>query len=131
MAYDQTKEVNNSNGVWEFKNDKDNIKKNDICAQERKIVSSSRKIKPIQNPALKLKTPIAYQRDSDPNMLPIEKEGRGKHILIITYSLYNSKIYILNFDRILILYNYWNSIKILFLKNVYKIFTFWIYSYLS
>lgn len=97
MVYDQTKEVNNSNGVWEFKNDTDNVKKNDICAQERKLVSSSRKIKPVQNPALKLKTPIAYQRDSDPNMLPIEKEGRGKNtnqycIYFICYEFYCSLI---------------------------------------
>lgn len=80
MVYNQTKEVDNSNGTWELKNNTENIQKNEICAQERKIqVPSSRKIKPIQNPALKLKTPIAYQRDSDPNMLPIEKEGRGMY----------------------------------------------------
>jgi hypothetical protein len=79
MVYDQTREVDNPNKMWKFKNDSDNAQKNEICAQERKIhTSNSRKIKPIQNPALKLKTPIAYQRDSDPNMLPIEKEGRGK-----------------------------------------------------
>lgn len=65
--------------MWEFKNDTENIKQKEISAQERKApVSNTRKIKPVQNPALKLKTPIAYQRDSDPNMLPIEKEGRGK-----------------------------------------------------
>lgn len=80
MVYNQTKEVDNSNGKWEFKNNSENIQKNEICTQERKIqVPISRKIKPIQNPALKLKTPIAYQRDSDPNMLPIEKEGRGMY----------------------------------------------------
>lgn len=85
MLYNQTKEVNNSNGVWEFKSDSDNVQKNDISAQERKVhITSSRKIKPVQNPALKLKTPIAYQRDSDPNMLPIEKEGRGKNVLTST-----------------------------------------------
>uniref|UniRef100_A0A2S2QRS8 Polycomb protein Sfmbt n=1 Tax=Sipha flava TaxID=143950 RepID=A0A2S2QRS8_9HEMI len=78
MVYDQTREVDNPNKMWKFKNDSDNAQKNEICAQERKIhTSNSRKIKPIQNPALKLKTPIAYQRDSDPNMLPIEKEGRA------------------------------------------------------
>jgi len=82
MAYDQKKKLDNSNRIWEFKNDTDIIQKNEICAQDRKVhVSNSRKIKPIQNPALKLKTPIAYQRDSDPNMLPIEKDGRGKNLL--------------------------------------------------
>lgn len=82
MVYDQSKEVDNSKRISKFKNDSDNVKKNRICAQEKKIyTSNSRKIKPIQNPALKLKTPIAYQRDSDPMLLPIEKEGRGKIIL--------------------------------------------------
>jgi len=80
--YDQRKgDADNSNTltqIWNFKNDEDNIQKNENIVQEKKInLPCSRKIKPIQNPALKLKTPIAYQRDSDPNMLPIEKEGRG------------------------------------------------------
>lgn len=82
MIFDQLQEVDNSSGVWSFNNDTDNIQKQKICVQNRKIhVPSSRKIKPVQNPALKLKTPIAYQRDSDLNMLPIEKEGRGINIL--------------------------------------------------
>lgn len=87
MVYNQSKDVDSSNPllqVWEFKKNAENIQKNEINNQERKVHISqicSRKIKPIQNPALKLKTPIAYQRDSDPNMLPIEKEGRGKNIL--------------------------------------------------
>jgi len=93
MVYDQKKEVDNANGKWEFQSDTDVIQKNEICAQDRKLhVSSSRKIKPIQNPALKLKTPIAYQRDSDPNMLPIEKEGRGK-IFIIYFFLTDKLLY--------------------------------------
>lgn len=88
MLYNQTNEVDNSNELWEFKNDTENNQKNEINSQDRKInyvSAGSRKIKPIQNPALKLKTPIAYQKDSDPNMLPIEKEGRGKNILVIIY----------------------------------------------
>lgn len=89
MVYDQSKHEENSNAllqVWEFKNNSENIQKNEISAKEKKMHMSricSRKIKPIQNPALKLKTPIAYQRDSDPNILPIEKEGRGKNILLL------------------------------------------------
>lgn len=80
MLYNQQKEEDNSNGLWKFKTTH-NIQKIGFCEQGRKInVPSSRKIKPIQNPALKLKTPIAYQRDSDLNMLPIEKEGRGKNM---------------------------------------------------
>ncbi|XP_050427168.1 polycomb protein Sfmbt-like isoform X2 [Adelges cooleyi] len=76
IVYDQTKDVENSSGIWGFKNNEESQHINEGCAQEKKG-SGSRKIKPIQNPALKLKTPIAYQRDSDPNMLPIEKEGRA------------------------------------------------------
>jgi len=83
MLYNHPKDVDNSNGIWKFQNAR-NIQNVGFCEQGRKInAPSSRKIKPIQNPALKLKTPIAYQRDSDPNMLPIEKEGRGKNILCI------------------------------------------------
>ncbi len=37
----------------------------------------SRKIKPVKHPGLKLQTPIAYQRDTDLNVIPIQKEGRG------------------------------------------------------
>ncbi|VVC42005.1 Hypothetical protein CINCED_3A016132 [Cinara cedri] len=80
MLYGQKKEVDNSNELWEFKNETENIQKNQIGSQDKKlqyVSTGSRKIKPIQNPALKLKTPIAYQKDSDPNMLPIEKEGRA------------------------------------------------------
>lgn len=38
----------------------------------------SRKIKPVKHPGLKLQTPIAYQRDTDLNVIPIQKDGRGK-----------------------------------------------------
>lgn len=37
----------------------------------------SRKIKPVKHPGLKLQTPIAYQRDTDLNVIPIQKDGRG------------------------------------------------------
>lgn len=37
----------------------------------------SRKIKPVKHPALKLQTPIAYQSDTDHNVIPIQPEGRG------------------------------------------------------
>jgi len=38
----------------------------------------SRKIKPIKHPALKLKTPIAYQKDTDLSVIPIQRDGMGK-----------------------------------------------------
>lgn len=41
-------------------------------------VTGSRKIKPVKHPALKLQTPIAYQSDTDLNVIPIQKDGRGK-----------------------------------------------------
>lgn len=44
----------------------------------------SRKIKPVKHPGLKLQTPIAYQRDTDLNVIPIQKDGRGmiEHFLL-------------------------------------------------
>lgn len=38
----------------------------------------TRKIKPVKHPALKLKTPIAYQKDTDLSVIPIQKDGMGK-----------------------------------------------------
>ncbi|XP_071454837.1 MBT domain-containing protein 1-like isoform X2 [Hetaerina americana] len=38
-------------------------------------VQPSKKIKPVEHPGLKLKTPIAYQRDSDLSVIPIQKDG--------------------------------------------------------
>ncbi|XP_047119207.1 polycomb protein Sfmbt isoform X1 [Schistocerca piceifrons] len=35
----------------------------------------ARKIKPVKHPALKLKTPIAYQKDTDLSVIPIQKDG--------------------------------------------------------
>ncbi|PSN32045.1 hypothetical protein C0J52_16697 [Blattella germanica] len=35
----------------------------------------TRKIKPIKHPALKLKTPIAYQKDTDLSVIPIQRDG--------------------------------------------------------
>lgn len=37
----------------------------------------ARKIKPVKHPGLKLQTPIAYQRDTDPSVIPIKKDGMG------------------------------------------------------
>lgn len=40
----------------------------------------SRKIKPIKHPGLVLKTPIAYQRDTDLSVIPIQKDGMGNFL---------------------------------------------------
>ncbi|XP_025830854.1 polycomb protein Sfmbt isoform X2 [Agrilus planipennis] len=36
---------------------------------------STRKIKPVKHPGLVLKTPIAYQSNTDPSVIPIQKDG--------------------------------------------------------
>ncbi|XP_039283703.1 polycomb protein Sfmbt isoform X2 [Nilaparvata lugens] len=41
------------------------------------LTSFNRKIKPIKHPALKLQTPIAFQRDTDLSVIPIQKDGMG------------------------------------------------------
>lgn len=46
----------------------------------------SRKIKPVKHPGLKLQTPIAYQRDTDLNVIPIQKDGRGSVLLVLCMS---------------------------------------------
>lgn len=38
----------------------------------------SRKIKPVKHPGLKLQTPIAYQRDTDLSVIPIQRDGMGE-----------------------------------------------------
>lgn len=40
----------------------------------------AKKIKPVKHPGLKLKTPIAYQKDSDLSVIPIAREGMGKNL---------------------------------------------------
>ena len=54
------------------------------CGEEGpKVVSPSptsqqgttKKIRPVKHPGLKLKTPIAYQSDTDPSVIPIQKDG--------------------------------------------------------
>ncbi|XP_050521898.1 polycomb protein Sfmbt-like [Daktulosphaira vitifoliae] len=77
VFYEQSKDIENTSGAWNYKNNEENQINESFITEKRVHGSSSRKIKPVLNPALKLKTPIAYQRDSDPNMLPIEKEGRA------------------------------------------------------
>jgi hypothetical protein len=59
-----------------------------LCEEAPRLLTSSstqtaglqpaRKIKPIRHPALKLKTPIAYQKDTDLSVIPIQRDGMGK-----------------------------------------------------
>ncbi|XP_054260917.1 polycomb protein Sfmbt isoform X2 [Macrosteles quadrilineatus] len=44
-------------------------------ATQTAVEPRSRKIKPIKHPGLKLQTPIAYQRDTDPSVIPIQRDG--------------------------------------------------------
>ncbi|XP_021917000.1 polycomb protein Sfmbt-like isoform X2 [Zootermopsis nevadensis] len=56
-----------------------------LCEEAPRFLTSSstqtaghqpaRKIKPIRHPALKLKTPIAYQKDTDLSVIPIQRDG--------------------------------------------------------
>ena len=41
------------------------------------VPQSNKKIKPIKRPGLRLQTPIAYKRDTDPNVIPIMTNGMG------------------------------------------------------
>ncbi|KAG8255063.1 MBT domain-containing protein 1 [Homalodisca vitripennis] len=45
------------------------------AATQTAVEPRSRKIKPIKHPGLKLQTPIAYQRDTDPSVIPIQRDG--------------------------------------------------------
>lgn len=47
----------------------------------------SRKIKPIKHPGLVLKTPIAYQSDTDPSVIPIQKDGMGMYACFYLFSI--------------------------------------------
>lgn len=48
-----------------------------MTAATQTSTTSSRKIKAIKHPGLKLQTPIAYKCDTDPSVIPIEKDGMG------------------------------------------------------
>lgn len=49
-----------------------------ITTSTQTLPCSSRKIKPIKHPGLVLKTPIAYLGNTDPSVIPIQKDGIGK-----------------------------------------------------
>lgn len=47
----------------------------DTATQTAPCPAGGRKIKPVRHPGLVLKTPIAYERDTDPAVIPIVKDG--------------------------------------------------------
>nr|CAH7745505.1 unnamed protein product [Callosobruchus chinensis] len=46
-----------------------------ITTSTQTLPCPTRKIKPVKHPGLVLKTPIAYQSDTDPSVIPIQKDG--------------------------------------------------------
>lgn len=48
-----------------------------ITTATQTIPCPTRKIKPVKHPGLVLKTPIAYQSNTDPSVIPIQKDGIG------------------------------------------------------
>jgi hypothetical protein len=51
-----------------------------------------RKIKPVKRPGLVLKTPIAYQGNIDPSVIPIQRDGMGKVFICFDYVFFLSSI---------------------------------------
>lgn len=48
-----------------------------ITTATQTLPCPTRKIKPVKHPGLVLKTPIAYQGNTDPSVIPIQKDGIG------------------------------------------------------
>lgn len=60
---------------------------NDCCEETPRYITAAtqtipnlkhKKIRPVAHPGLKLQTPIAFKSDSDPNAIPIAKDGMGE-----------------------------------------------------
>lgn len=49
-----------------------------ITTATQTLPCPTRKIKPIKHPGLVLKTPIAYHSNTDPSVIPIQKDGIGE-----------------------------------------------------
>lgn len=49
-----------------------------ITTATQTLPCPTRKIKPVKHPGLVLKTPIAYQSNTDPSVIPIQKDGIGE-----------------------------------------------------
>lgn len=45
----------------------------------------TRKIEPVSRPGLELKTPIAYKGNTDPSVIPIERDGMGTLLFIFVF----------------------------------------------
>lgn len=56
-----------------------------ITTSTQTLPFPTRKIKPVKHPGLVLKTPIAYQSNTDPSVIPIQKDGIGKTIVNSTF----------------------------------------------
>lgn len=54
-----------------------------ITTATQTLPCPTRKIKPVKHPGLILKTPIAYQSNTDPSVIPIQKDGIGEMIILI------------------------------------------------
>lgn len=50
---------------------------------------SYKKIQPVKRPGLVLKTPIAYQGDTDPSFIPIRRDGMGMFLFLILLFIFN------------------------------------------
>lgn len=48
-----------------------------MTAATQTLPNLRRKILPVKHPGLKLQTPIAFKCDTDPNVIPIQKDGMG------------------------------------------------------
>lgn len=53
--------------------------KSSTSTQTSATRESFKKIKPVKRPGLVLKTPIAYQGDIDPSVIPIQRDGMGRN----------------------------------------------------
>lgn len=49
----------------------------------------TRKIEPVNRPGLELKTPIAYKGNTDPSVIPIERDGMGRFLFVLSFFSFN------------------------------------------
>lgn len=54
-----------------------------ITTATQTLPCPTRKIKPVKHPGLVLKTPIAYQSNTDPSVIPIQKDGIGEILIYL------------------------------------------------
>jgi hypothetical protein len=68
----------------------------------QKVVS--KKIKPVKRPGLVLKTPIAYQGNIDPSVIPIQRDGMGMFFVLIFNFAWDSLLIMFGFGFSFIIY---------------------------